>query len=198
MVAGVARQWRNPLENERFLGIEAELTSSDGCRYAVERTAAEFGRLDAVVHLMGGFAAEGDVQDTRVETLDNMFNLNVRSAFMIFQESIPRLTAGAGRLMAVGSRAGMEPAAGLSAYSVSKAALHALVLALAQEGLKHGYTANAVLPSTIDTPASRKAMPGADFSSWVRPESIAAQLVFLASEAGQDVNGALIPVYGRL
>ena len=197
-VAGVARQWRKPVENEHFLGIEAELTSSDGCRRAVERTASEFGKLDAVVHLMGGFAAEGDVQDTRVETLDTMLNLNLRPAFMIFQEAIPRLTPGAGRLLAVGSRAGLEPVAGLSAYAVSKAGLHALVLTLALEGLKHGYTANAVLPSTIDTPANRKAMPGADFSKWVSPESIAAQLVFLASETGRDINGALIPMYGKL
>lgn len=197
-VAGVARQWHNAPANDRFTAIEAELTSPDGCRYVVERALDAMGGLDTVVHLMGGFAMEGDVQDTRVETLDHMLNLNLRPAFLIFQESIPRFTGGDGRILAIGSRAGQYPEAGLSAYAVSKAALHALIQTLAAESVKHGYTANAVLPSTIDTAANRKAMPKADFSKWVSPESIAQQLVLLASPAGADVNGALIPVDGRL
>lgn len=197
-VAGVARHWRESPEHPRFVSVEGELTSPDGCRYAVERTVDAFSRLDAVVHLMGGFAMEGDVQDTRVETLDHMLNLNVRSAYMIFQEAIPRFSGAGGRILAVGALAGVTTPAGMSAYAVSKAALHALVLTLAAEGRKHGYTANAVLPSTIDTPANRKAMPNADFTKWVNPESIAAQLVFLASDAGVDTNGALIPIDGRV
>ena len=197
-VAGVARHWRESPEHPRFVPVEAELTSPDGCRHAVERTVDAFSRLDAVVHLMGGFAMEGDVQNTRIETLDHMLNLNVRSAYMIFQEAIPRFTGAGGRILAIGALGGVTPAAGLSAYAASKAALHALILTLAAEGRKHGYTANAILPSIIDTPANRKAMPGADFGTWVKPESIAAQLVFLASDAGADTTGALIPMAGRV
>jgi NAD(P)-dependent dehydrogenase (short-subunit alcohol dehydrogenase family) len=87
--------------------------------------------------------------------------------------------------------------ANFAAYSVSKAALVALMKSMALELKDTGVTANAVLPSVIDTPANRAAMPKADFSKWVRPESIARLLVWLASEAASDVTGAAIPIYGR-
>jgi NAD(P)-dependent dehydrogenase (short-subunit alcohol dehydrogenase family) len=83
------------------------------------------------------------------------------------------------------------------AYAVSKAALHALVVNLAVEVADRGITVNAVLPGVIDTAANRVAMPGADFSKWVAPESIAETLMWLASDAAGDTSGALIPVYGR-
>ncbi len=196
-VAGVSRHWREKPADDSFLALEAELTSADGCRYVVERTVEAFGRLDAAVHLMGAFAMEGDVENTRVETLDQMYNVNVRPAFLFFQEALGRFGEKGGRILAVGARAGVDPPAGMSAYSVSKAALHALILTLAAEGRKNGYTANAVLPSTIDTEANRRAMPNADFSKWVKPESLAAQLVLLASDAGEDTNGQLIVIEGR-
>jgi NAD(P)-dependent dehydrogenase (short-subunit alcohol dehydrogenase family) len=91
----------------------------------------------------------------------------------------------------------VEPVAGLSAYGVSKAGLNSLIQTIAKEVRDQGITANVVMPSTIDTPANRKAMPKADFSRWVRPAAIAEQIVSLASESSGDVSGALIPVYGR-
>jgi NAD(P)-dependent dehydrogenase (short-subunit alcohol dehydrogenase family) len=102
-----------------------------------------------------------------------------------------------GRIVAVGSRAGVEPAANLSAYNVSKAGLNTLIRTVALEGREHGITANVVMPSTIDTPANREGMPTADFSRWVTPAAIAGQILWLSSEAASDVSGALIPVYGR-
>jgi NAD(P)-dependent dehydrogenase (short-subunit alcohol dehydrogenase family) len=102
-----------------------------------------------------------------------------------------------GRIVAVGSRVGVESAAGLSAYGVSKAGLNALIQTIAAETREHGVTANVVLPSTIDTPGNRKAMPDADFSQWVAPEKIAQQILWLCSEAASDISGALIPIYGR-
>jgi NAD(P)-dependent dehydrogenase (short-subunit alcohol dehydrogenase family) len=107
------------------------------------------------------------------------------------------LQAGKGRIVAIGSRTGVEPAAGLSAYGVSKAALIALMRTIAAEVRNSGVTANIVSPSVIDTPANRAASPAADFSKWVQPESIARLLVFVASDAAADVNGAVIPIYGR-
>jgi NAD(P)-dependent dehydrogenase (short-subunit alcohol dehydrogenase family) len=97
----------------------------------------------------------------------------------------------------VGSRAGEQASPGAVAYAVSKAALHALVVNLAAEIAGRGITVNAVLPGVIDTAANHTAMPGADFSKWVTPESIAETLVWLASDASSDTSGALIPVYGR-
>ncbi len=107
------------------------------------------------------------------------------------------LAAGRGRILAVGSRTGVEPVATLSAYGASKAALIALVRTIAAEVRDSGATANVVLPSVIDTPANRASNPGADFSRWVQPDSIAALLLWLASDAAANINGAAIPIYGR-
>jgi NAD(P)-dependent dehydrogenase (short-subunit alcohol dehydrogenase family) len=105
--------------------------------------------------------------------------------------------AGKGRIVAVGARPALDPMANFAAYSVSKTALVALVKTVALEVKDSGITANIVLPSVIDTPANRAAMPSADPSKWVTPQSIADLLVWLASDAARDVSGAAIPIYGR-
>jgi NAD(P)-dependent dehydrogenase (short-subunit alcohol dehydrogenase family) len=199
LVAGVSRNWPPKASNTpRFLPVAADLTQEAGCIAAVQAALERWPRLDAAVHLMGGFAAGTTVEATPVEVWDRMMNLNLRSAFLFFRAALPpMLKAGRGRLLAVGSRPGVDPAAGLGAYAVSKAGLHALVRTLAAEHNDGGITANAVLPSVIDTPANRAAMPDADVSKWVAPESIAALLVFLAGDAAQDITGALVPIYGR-
>jgi NAD(P)-dependent dehydrogenase (short-subunit alcohol dehydrogenase family) len=116
----------------------------------------------------------------------------------MFRAVLPRmLAAKRGRILAVGSRAGVEPMPNFAAYSVSKAALIALVRTVAQEVKDTDITANIVLPSTIDTPANRAAMPKADPTKWVSPESIADLLVWLASDKAANVNGAVIPIYGK-
>ena len=89
-----------------------------------------------------------------------------------------------------------EPGAGVGAYSASKAAMVSLIRTVALENKDAGLTANVILPGTIDTPANRKAMPNADVSKWVQPATIASLIAWLAGEAGKDVNGAVIPVYG--
>ncbi len=198
-VAGVARSWKKDRPPQReFLPLEADLTTSAGCDSLVKSALDAWSRLDVAVHLMGGFAADGPLQSTSEETWDRMMNINAKSGFLFFRAALPPMLAtGAGRLIAVGSRAGVAPPAGLSAYSASKAALHALILSLGAE-LKHtAITANAILPSTIDTPANRAAMPAADFSQWVPPVSLASLLVYLASPETAHINGALIPVYGQ-
>jgi len=197
-VAVVSRLWHGTADSETLFHVEADLTQEAGCAHAVNATVARWGRLDVALHLMGGFAGGDAVEDTPVETWDKMMNVNLRSAFLFFRAALPELKkVERGRILAVGSRPGLEPVANLAAYSVSKAGLHALVRALAAETKNAGITANALLPSIIDTPANRKAMPGADFSRWVTPASIADLLVWLASDASQDTSGALIPIYGR-
>jgi NAD(P)-dependent dehydrogenase (short-subunit alcohol dehydrogenase family) len=116
----------------------------------------------------------------------------------MFRAVLPGMVkAGHGRIVAVGSRAAVEPLASFAAYSVSKAALVTLVKTVALEVKDAGVTANVILPSVIDTPVNRAAMPSADVSKWVTPQSIAGLLVWLASDASHDVNGAAIPIYGR-
>jgi NAD(P)-dependent dehydrogenase (short-subunit alcohol dehydrogenase family) len=196
-LAGVARHWPDAERRDGLLTVEADLGTPEGAEAAVRAVVERHGRIDAVVHLVGGFAMDGPVEATKVETWDRMMELNARSAFLVFRAALPwMLQAGGGRLLAVGSRAGAEGAPGAAAYAVSKAALHALVQNMAAELRQKGITVNAVLPGTIDTPANRAAMPKADFGKWVAPEAIAATLAWLASDRAGATSGALIPVYG--
>jgi NAD(P)-dependent dehydrogenase (short-subunit alcohol dehydrogenase family) len=193
-VFGVAPSWDGrSLPPGNFHPIEADLTTVEGCHRAAERARP----VDVLVHVMGGFAGGAPVGETTDDVWDRMMDLNLNSAFYLIREvSPPMLEAGSGRIVAVGSRTGVEPAANLSAYAVSKAALHTLIRTVALEVAGSGVTANAVLPSTIDTSANRKAMPRADFTKWVKPEAIAEVIVWLASSQAAEVNGALVPVYG--
>jgi NAD(P)-dependent dehydrogenase (short-subunit alcohol dehydrogenase family) len=194
-VYGANRAWKNqPHSNPRFHPVEANLTEAAEC----DRVAKLAGPVDALLHLVGGFDGGKPVAETPDETWDKILDLNLRSAQKIFRAVLPAMTkAGKGRIVAVGSRAAVEPMANFAAYSVSKAALVTLVKTVALEVKDSGITANIVLPSVIDTPANRAAMPSADASKWVTPESIAGLLVWLASDAARDVNGAAIPIYGR-
>lgn len=197
LVVGVDRTAAGP-GHERFTGVAADLLSPEGARLAVERAIQRHGRLDALVHLLGGFAGGAPVSQTEDHTWRQMLDLNLNAAFHVFRAALPHLqAAGQGRLIAIGSRTGLEPAPNLAAYNVSKAGLIALVRTIAAELRGARATANVVLPSVIDTPANRAANPAADYDQWVRPESIAGLLVWLASEASADVNGAVLPIYGR-
>jgi len=147
---------------------------------------------------VGGFGGGQSVAETTDETWEKMLGLNLRSAYTIFRAVLPgMIKAGKGRIVAVGARAALDPMANFAAYSVSKTALVALVKTVALEVKDSGITANVVLPSVIDTPANRAAMPSADASKWVTPESIADLLVWLASDNARNVSGAAIPIYGR-
>jgi NAD(P)-dependent dehydrogenase (short-subunit alcohol dehydrogenase family) len=194
-VYGANRAWKNqPHSNPRFHPVEANLTEAAEC----DRVAKLAGPVDALLHLVGGFDGGKPVAETPDETWDKILDLNLRSAQKIFRAVLPAMTkAGKGRIVAVGSRAAVEPMANFAAYSVSKAALVALVKTVALEVKDSGITANVVLPSVIDTPANRAAMASANPSKWVTGESIAGLLVWLASDAARDVNGAVIPIYGR-
>jgi NAD(P)-dependent dehydrogenase (short-subunit alcohol dehydrogenase family) len=193
-VTGVALEWKGSVA---YRTISADVTSAEGCESMVQQALAE-GPLDALVHLVGGFAGGSPLAETSDQIWDGMMNLNVRAAFCAMRAGLkPMQAAGRGRILAVGARMAVEPAPNFAAYAVSKAALVALVKNVAAEGKRFGITANVVLPSVIDTPANRKAMPEADFSRWVAPESIAKLIVFLTSDAAADTSGAVIPIYGR-
>jgi NAD(P)-dependent dehydrogenase (short-subunit alcohol dehydrogenase family) len=197
-VAGTSRHWNSVDAVDGLFQIEADLTTPEGAGAAVRAVIQARGRLDAVVHLLGGFAMDDPLPEARVATWDRMMALNARSAFLIFNAALEASQQGVlRRLIAVGSRAGVQASPNAIAYAVSKAALHALVANLSASVADKGIAVNAVLPGVIDTEANRKAMPGADFSKWVTPESIAETLVWLASDAASDTSGALLPVYGR-
>jgi len=193
-VIGVAREWKEP---PPFTTISADVGTAEGCEEMVTH-ALQHGPLDALVHLVGGFSGGSPLTETSDQTWDGMINVNLRTAFCAMRAVLrPMTSAGRGRIVAIGARMAVEPSPNFAAYAVSKAALVALVRNVAAEGKKSGIIANIVLTSIIDTPQNRKAMPDADYSKWVRPESIAKLMVWLASDAAADISGAVIPIYGR-
>jgi NAD(P)-dependent dehydrogenase (short-subunit alcohol dehydrogenase family) len=189
------------LEVSRSAGpdaISADLTTVDGAKSAVARALERAGHIDALVHLVGGYAGGKPIAETDDLLWERMLNLNLNAAFYMARAILPHmLAAKSGRIIMIGSRVAIDPVAKMGAYAVSKAALVALVRTIAAEVKNSGVTANIILPSVIDTPANRAQMPSVDPTKWVKPEAIARFIRWLASEESGDVNGAVIPIYGR-
>ncbi len=185
-------------DHPHFTALPASLDSLDAAKKAVETVMTHFGQIDVLVHLVGGFAGGQTIAETEDTTFQRMFDMNLNSAFHILRAVLPHMRkAGGGRIVAIGSRAAEDPGPGVGAYSASKAAVVSLVKTVALENKDADITANVILPGTIDTPANRKAMPSADTSQWVQPASVASFIVWLAGDAGKDMTGAAIPVYGK-
>lgn len=185
-----------PAGNRIELG-GVDLSDAAQAKKAIDATAAHFGRLDALINIAGGFAFE-TVADGDPETWQRMYALNVLTALNASRSAMPHLIASpAGRIVNVGAMGALQAGAGMGAYAASKSGVHRLTEALAAEW-RGKITVNAVLPSTIDTPANRASMPGADFSKWVMPQELAEVILFLASDAASAVTGALLPVNGRV
>jgi NAD(P)-dependent dehydrogenase (short-subunit alcohol dehydrogenase family) len=199
MVIGLSPKIQHSdFDHPHFTALPSTLDSLDAAKKALETIIAHFERIDVLAHLVGGFAGGKTIAETDDATFQRMFDMNLNSAFHILRAVLPQMRkAGAGRIIAIGSRAAEDPGASVGAYSASKAALVSLIRTVALENKDVGITANVILPGTMDTPANRKDMPGADTSRWVQPESIASLIVWLAGDAGKEVTGATIPVYGR-
>ena len=151
--------------------------------------------IDAIFNIAGGFDMGAAVADNDDGQWNRMFALNVSTLRNVLKVLVPRMqTAGRGSIVNVGAMSAREGKAAMSAYTASKAVVMNLTESLAAEMIGHGLRVNAVLPSIIDTPANRAAMPGADFTQWVSPFAIAEVMCFLASDSARAINGALIPV----
>jgi NAD(P)-dependent dehydrogenase (short-subunit alcohol dehydrogenase family) len=180
-----------------FTALPAALDSLAAAKKATDTVIARFGKIDVLAHLVGGFAGGRTIADTDDTTFQRMIDMNLTSAFHILRAVLPHMRkAGPGRIIAIGSRAAENPGPTVGAYGASKAALVSLIRTVALENKDAGITANVILPGTMDTPANRKAMLGADTATWVQPASVASLIVWLAGDAGKDVTGAAIPVYG--
>jgi NAD(P)-dependent dehydrogenase (short-subunit alcohol dehydrogenase family) len=197
-VVGTSRKiQQSEFANRNFVAMAAELSTPQGANALVEQVVARFGRIDVLAHTVGGFAGGQSVAQTDDVTFQTMFDLNVNSTFYLLRAALPVMRdTGNARIIAIGSRAALVPGPAVGAYSASKAAMVSLIQTVALENKDAGLTANVILPGTIDTPTNRKAMPNADTSQWVRPSTIASLMLWLAGDAGKDVNGAVIPVYG--
>jgi len=198
-VIGSSRKIKqSDFNNPNFTALPAEISTREGAQTLVDQVVARFGKLDALAHTVGGFAGGQSIVDTDDTTFQRMLDLNLNCVFHILRAAVPSLRkTGNGRVIAIGSRAALEPGAGVGAYSASKAAMVSLIRTVALENKDAGLTANTILPGTMDTPANRRAIPNADVSKWVQPATVAELVVWLAGETGKDVNGSVIPVYGK-
>jgi NAD(P)-dependent dehydrogenase (short-subunit alcohol dehydrogenase family) len=188
----------HPEDEAHSFAVSIDVTDPESVQGMVADTIERFGRLDVLVNTVGGFRAGDPVHKTSLETWDFLMNLNARSAFLISQAVIPQmLKQGSGAIIHIGARPGLTGKANMAAYSASKSAVVSLVESMAAEYRDSGIRVNGIIPGTIDTPQNRSDMPAADTSRWVQPESLAKVILFLASEAAQDIHGAVLPVYGR-
>lgn len=194
---------RNTLQAEAAsFGEALSLESADLSRE--EQTAslaagvlARHGRLDILACVVGGYLGGKNVEQTSLEEWHAQFRINLDVPFIVCRAVLPAMRSrGYGRIIAVSSRSAAKISPGVSAYTASKAALQALVSAIAEETRGTGITANAILPSIIDTAANRAAMPGADHARWPKPEQIAEVIRFLAGPESALISGAMLPVYG--
>ncbi|HET8547940.1 MAG TPA: SDR family NAD(P)-dependent oxidoreductase [Bryobacteraceae bacterium] len=166
--------------------VKADLTRPEEARRAINEAVAARGGLDVLAHVLGGYEGGSAVDSTTDETWRRMLDINLNAAFYTMRAVLPHLVAsGRGRLIAIGSRAGVAPVPDLAAYNVSKAGLHALVQTIALETQHTGTTANVIMPSFIDPDRG------------VPPAAIAELAVWLTSDAAAHVSGALIPIYGK-
>lgn len=185
-----------PIDNGHW-SLTCDLTNAADTQRAVQAVQSEFKRIDVLANIAGGFTMGDAVDETSIETWDFMFDLNARSIFNTARAVVPAMrSAGAGKIISIGARAGLRGGGQMGAYSAAKSVVHRLTESMADE-LKHaGINVNCVLPSLIDTPRNRSDMPDADFSQWVTPAAIAEVIGFLASPAAAAVHGACIPVEG--
>ena len=197
-VAGAARKIsQGDFAAANFVALPADLTKSTAVNSVIAAIVERYQRLDVLVHVVGGFAGGKSVAETDDSTWEQMRDLNLTSAFYVLRAAIPHLRkSGTGRIVAIGSLAAVEPHAGLGAYGTFKSALVSLVRTVALENKDAGVTANVVLPGTMDTPANRKAMPGADFSKWLQPADVADLILWLADERAAHITGTAIPIDG--
>ncbi|MGI5818016.1 MAG: SDR family oxidoreductase [Armatimonadota bacterium] len=183
----------------RLSTIVCDVTDEDAVRQMMGQVHEQHGGPDALLNLVGGFAAGGSVAGTELSTWERMLTLNLTSMFLCSKHALAYMTeAGFGRIVSVSSKAADDLPAGRAAYAVAKAGVLNLTACMAKELAGTGVACAAVMPSIIDTPVTRSARPNADPSRWVTPEQIAEVLAWLISEPAGAVNGSVLRLYGDL
>jgi NAD(P)-dependent dehydrogenase (short-subunit alcohol dehydrogenase family) len=183
-----------PTDFERIRFVRADLSQET----AVEQLVDDLGRVDVLIHLVGGFSM-GKTEEYPLADWQHLIDLNLTTTFLVCKHCLRVMRQqNYGRIVTVGSRGAVQPGGQLAAYCAAKAGVVAFTQAIADETKDFNITANVVLPSAIDTRANREAMGDRQAHTWVKPESLAEVICFLASEAAGDLRGAAIPVYGAI
>ena len=184
-------------ESDTRLFLETNLFDADSVEVVVKRALERFGRIDVLCNIAGGFRMGPPVHETTDAEWDFLFDINARSVVYTARAVVPHMVkAGGGRIVNVGAFAAQRGAAAMGAYVASKSAVIRLTETMAAELRDKHINVNCVLPTVIDTPENRAAMPEADPRRWVAPQDLAAVIVFLASDAARAVHGAALPVAG--
>jgi NAD(P)-dependent dehydrogenase (short-subunit alcohol dehydrogenase family) len=188
----------NEFPQPNFTAISADLTKASAVNDVVQSVVKRAGRLDILIHVLGGFAGGKSIAETDDATWQQMQDLNLSSAFYVLRAAIPHLRkSGQGRIVAIGSLAALEPHAGIGAYVTFKSALVSLVRTVALENRDAGLTANVILPDTMDTPGNRRDMPDADPTKWVSTQDVAELALWLADERAAHTTGNTFPIAAK-
>lgn len=186
------------IDEEQVMLTRVDCTNAEAVNTWVKQVADKWGAINGLAALVGGWAGGRDVEETDDVRFERMLDLNLRSAFYAVRAVIPHLKeAEWGRIVLVGSRGAVDFFEAQAAFNIAKAGVAALGRSVATELDGTAVTANVLMPSVIDTPATRRSLPYAEYVNWPTPDEIAAVAEFLLSEASGVMNGALVPVYGR-
>jgi NAD(P)-dependent dehydrogenase (short-subunit alcohol dehydrogenase family) len=182
---------------QNLAGFSVDVTDQPAVAGLISNLVAKHARLDALVNTVGGYAGGVNLWELDSKLFDRMLALNLRSGFELSRAAVPvMLKQHSGSIVNVAAKAAFDHAAGASAYAASKAAAVAMMDSLAADLKGTGIRVNSILPSIIDTPANRNAMPKSDFAKWPKPGDIARVILFLSSDDAKVIHGAAIPVYG--
>lgn len=186
------------VDEEQLTLTRVDCTNPEAVNTFIKEVADKWGEIHGLAALVGGWAGGRDVEETDDVRFERMLDLNLRSAFYAVRATLPYMKeAEWGRIVLIGSRGAVDFFEAQAAFNIAKAGVAALGRSVATELEGSGITANVLMPSVIDTPATRRSLPYADYVDWPTPDEIAAVAEFVLSEESGVMNGALIPVYGR-
>lgn len=187
-----------PENNSNQLKLAVDLLDAEAVKAAVEQVENQFGRIDVLCAIAGGFDMGEAVHETPLSKWNRMLDINANTLLNSVQAIVPvMLKNHSGKIITIGANATRyQSVANMGAYCASKSIVMRMTESMSAELRGQGINVNGVLPSIINTPENRAAMPDANHASWVLPEQLAAVILFLASDAASAVHGALIPVTG--
>jgi NAD(P)-dependent dehydrogenase (short-subunit alcohol dehydrogenase family) len=191
-----ALEQQTELDEDRLIIRRVDATDPDAVATFFSEAVESFGPINVMTSLVGGWAGGRDVAETDDVRLDRMLDLNLKTAWNVTRAAIPLMAQDWGRIILMGSKHAQDAPAGQAAYNLAKAAVLALSQSVAMELLDTNITCNTLLPSVINTEATRSALPYADYVNWPQPKEIAEVINFLASEESKVINGGGVPVWG--